>query len=154
MIRCLQLHAYSLTPPVLQEALKKDVNMIVSYHAPIFRPLRALTLSNPLQATLLRCAQAGISIYTPHTSLDATAGGINDWLAEGLGGKASALVAEKLNPSSGESEGAEGRLVTLPEPIAMNVLEQRVKTYLKLSQGEGQDFLNSIIVVSLIHFWD
>ena len=50
-------------------------------------------------------------------------------------GEIRALVAEKLNPSSGESEGGEGRMVTFKEPIAMDVLEKRIKSYLKLSQS-------------------
>lgn len=49
-------------------------------------------------------------------------------------GEIRALAAEKLNPSTGESEGGEGRIVTLKEPIAMDVLEKRIKSYLKLSQ--------------------
>ena len=50
-------------------------------------------------------------------------------------GEIRALVAEKLNPSTGESEGGEGRIVTLKEPIAMDVLEKRIKSHLKLSQS-------------------
>ena len=50
-------------------------------------------------------------------------------------GEIRALVAEKLDPSSGESEGGEGRILTLKEPITMDVLEKRIKSYLKLSQS-------------------
>jgi len=66
-------------------------------------------------------------------------GGINDWLAEGLmrgkeDGEIRALLGEKLKPTTGESEGGEGRLVTLKEPIGIDVLEKRIKSHLKLSQ--------------------
>lgn len=79
-------------------------------------------------------------MYSPHTSLDSVWGGINDWLAEGLmtgksDGTIRALVGEKLNPASGESEGAEGRLLMLNEAIGMDVLEKRIKSFLKLSQS-------------------
>ena len=50
-------------------------------------------------------------------------------------GEIRALVAEKLNVASGESEGGEGRMVTLKESVAMDVLEKRIKSYLKLSQS-------------------
>jgi len=61
-------------------------------------------------------------------------------LAEGLlkskeDGEVRALVREKLNPATGECEGAEGRLVTLKVPIGMDILEQRIKSHLKLSQS-------------------
>jgi hypothetical protein len=39
-------------------------------------------------------------------------------------GEIRALVREKLNPTTGECEGAEGRLVTLKEPIGMDILER------------------------------
>jgi putative NIF3 family GTP cyclohydrolase 1 type 2 len=104
-----------------------------------------LTLSNPLQASLLHCAAQGVSVYSPHTALDSVWGGINDWLAEGLiRGKEDceirSLNGDKLNTTSGASEGGEGRLVTLKEPIGVDVLEKRIKSHLKLSQSQ---FLSS-----------
>ncbi|KAK4687436.1 hypothetical protein P7C73_g2674, partial [Tremellales sp. Uapishka_1] len=42
---------------------------------------RSITMSNPLQASLLKLAARGISVFTPHTSLDATPKGINTWYA-------------------------------------------------------------------------
>lgn len=52
----------------------------------IFRPLKSLTLSNTQQRSLLRLVQAGISVYSPHTAVDASVGGVNDWLADGISG--------------------------------------------------------------------
>jgi hypothetical protein len=130
----------SLTSSVLSESVAKDSSIIIAYHPTIFKALNSFTLSNPLQTSLLNCAAQGISVYSPHTALDSVWGGINDWLAEGLmktkgDGEIRALVAEKLN-ASGESEGGEGRMVTLKEPIAMDVLEKRIKSHLKLSQSQ------------------
>ena len=129
-----------MTSSVLSESVAKDSSIIVAYHPTIFKPLKSFTLSNPLQTSLLHCAAQGISVYSPHTALDSVWGGINDWLAEGLmktkgDGEIRALVAEKLNASSGESEGGEGRIVTFKEPIAMDVLEKRIKSHLKLSHS-------------------
>ena len=45
----------------------------------IFRGLKSLTMSDPLQASLLRLSAKGISVFSPHTSLDATPKGINTW---------------------------------------------------------------------------
>jgi len=128
-----------LTSSVLSESLTKDTSIIVAYHPAIFNPLKSFTLSNPIQTSLLLCAAQGISVYSPHTALDSVWGGINDWLAEGLmkakgDGEIRALVTEKLDASCGESEGGQGRIVTLKEPIAMDVLEKRIKSHLKLSQ--------------------
>lgn len=50
----------------------------------IFRGLKALTLKDTQQASLLRLMQKNIAVYCPHTALDAGAFGINDWLAEAV----------------------------------------------------------------------
>ena len=130
----------------------KDTSVIVAYHPTIFKALKSFTLSNSLQTSLLHCAAQGISVYSPHTALDSVWGGINDWLAEGLitkdDGEIRALVAEKLNASSGESEGGEGRIVTFKEPIAMDVLEKRIKSYLKLSQSMLFSFIYFFVLTT------
>ena len=48
----------------------------------IFRALKSITLENTQQNSLLRLAQEGISVYSPHTAVDAAPGGLNDWLAD------------------------------------------------------------------------
>ncbi|KAG6873073.1 hypothetical protein C0995_003381 [Termitomyces sp. Mi166 len=128
----------SLTTAVLNEAIANDASVIVSYHPPIFRGLKALTLKTPLQLSLLQCAAHGISIYSPHSALDSVWGGINDWLANGIlhgkeNGSISSLVGDKVSPN-GAVEGGEGRLVTLHSAISMSTLESRIKEHLKLSQ--------------------
>jgi putative NIF3 family GTP cyclohydrolase 1 type 2 len=129
-----------LTTSVLNEASTKNTSVIVAYHPTIFKPLPSFTLSNPLQASLLKCAASGISVYSPHSALDSVWGGVNDWLAEGIikakeDAEVCALVREKVDTATGISEGAEGRLVTLKEPITMDVLEKRIKSHLKLAQS-------------------
>ncbi|KAH6623549.1 GTP cyclohydrolase 1 type 2/Nif3 [Chaetomium tenue] len=70
-----------LTPSVAEEAIKKKASVIVSYHPFIFRGLKSVTLSDPHQRIVLRLAQHNIAVYSPHTSVDAVIGGVNDWLA-------------------------------------------------------------------------
>lgn len=48
----------------------------------IFRPLKSLTLTDTQQTSLLRLAQEGISVYSPHTAVDASSGGMGDWLCD------------------------------------------------------------------------
>ena len=48
----------------------------------IFRGLKSLTLGNSQQQSLLRLAAEGISVYSPHTAVDCTRGGLGDWLAD------------------------------------------------------------------------
>ena len=48
----------------------------------IFRGFKALTLADTQQQSLLRLALEGISVYSPHTAVDAVPGGLGDWLAD------------------------------------------------------------------------
>ncbi|KAI0081113.1 NGG1p interacting factor 3 [Panus rudis PR-1116 ss-1] len=128
-----------LTTAVTEEALKSpSTSFIVSYHPTIFKPLSSLTLSNPLQASLLRCAAAGISIYSPHTALDSVWGGINDWLGAGIARPAGInreefgevkLIGQEFEGGIG---GQGGRIVILPKAVSMKEIERRVKDHLKL----------------------
>ncbi|TYJ58770.1 hypothetical protein B9479_000606 [Cryptococcus floricola] len=69
-----------LTASVCAEALAlPSLSVIIAYHPPIFRGLKSVTLSDPIQASLLKLAAKGISVFSPHTSLDATPNGINNW---------------------------------------------------------------------------
>jgi len=74
-----------MTEAVVREAVKFRAGLILAYHPPIFEPLKSLTASDRKSCAVRRCIRAGISVYSPHTALDAAEGGMNDWLAAGLG---------------------------------------------------------------------
>ncbi|PWN19223.1 NGG1p interacting factor 3 [Microstroma glucosiphilum] len=131
-----------LTTSVLSEVLQHPhISTILCYHPIIFRGLKTLTLSDPQQATLLRCAAEGISVYCPHTSLDAARGGINDWLAEGCKSSPSEAFSAAPAPcqkskATSIPEGHEGagmgRHFSLAEPVELITLVQRLKKHLGL----------------------
>ncbi|XP_070204333.1 NIF3-like protein 1 [Littorina saxatilis] len=69
-----------LTPAVMKEAVDHGVNMIVSYHPPIFAPLKRVTQSSWKERIVAGCLERRIALYSPHTSWDAAVDGVNDWL--------------------------------------------------------------------------
>jgi dinuclear metal center YbgI/SA1388 family protein len=76
-----------LTEAVAEEAVKEHASAIVAYHPPLFQPVKRLVSgpgSTPAQRVALAVIHAGIAVYSPHTALDAAAGGITDWLADGV----------------------------------------------------------------------
>lgn len=90
-----------LTEAVLQEAVESSIGLIVAYHPPIFQPVKSVTDRSPLQRIVLEAIRAGIAVYSPHTALDAAPGGVNDWIAEGVGrGDVRALEAIESQPES------------------------------------------------------
>lgn len=86
-----------LTEQVMDETenlLGEKVGLILSYHPPIFRPLKRLTQASAKERLVLRAAQSGMAVYSPHTSLDPL---INDWLLSGLGeGDIASLAVGKI----------------------------------------------------------
>jgi dinuclear metal center YbgI/SA1388 family protein len=90
-----------LTEAVMREAADVRAQMIVSYHPPIFEPLKSLTDATSKQRIVLEAVENRIAIYSPHTALDAAPGGVNDWLAACLGqGDVRALQSREDLPES------------------------------------------------------
>jgi len=71
-----------VTEAVLDEAIGLGCSAIVSYHPPIFTAIKQVCDDTRGGRVLLRAARAGLAVYSPHTALDAAAGGMTDWLAD------------------------------------------------------------------------
>ncbi|EKX42302.1 hypothetical protein GUITHDRAFT_111577 [Guillardia theta CCMP2712] len=76
------LFTNDLTEKVLEEALSAGAKLIITYHPRPFGSFKRLNLSDVTQRIVLRCARAGICVYSPHTACDNASGGVNDWLAQ------------------------------------------------------------------------
>ena len=70
-----------VTEEVLSEAIEKETQMIIAHHPMLFMPTNRVTDETTLGRKIITAIENGISIYASHTSLDFTAGGINDYLA-------------------------------------------------------------------------
>uniref|UniRef100_A0A673TBH6 NIF3-like protein 1 n=1 Tax=Suricata suricatta TaxID=37032 RepID=A0A673TBH6_SURSU len=74
-----------LTEEVMEEALQKKADLILSYHPPIFQPLKHITWKTWKERLVIRALENRVGIYSPHTAYDAAPQGVNSWLAKGLG---------------------------------------------------------------------
>ncbi len=74
-----------VTPAVIEEALAKGCNMIVSHHPLIFKPLHKIDTSFSTQKALVMAIKNDIAIYASHTNIDFANGGLNDSLIQSLG---------------------------------------------------------------------
>lgn len=93
-----------LTKAVADEAIALKSSIVIAYHPIIFRGLKSITLANTQQQTLLRLASHGISVYSPHTAVDAAPGGLGDWLADIVTGTKSSYD-EAASETGSESQG-------------------------------------------------
>lgn len=85
-----------VTHTVLEEALARGCNLIVSHHPLLFKGLKRITASTETGRIVLDAVRAGISVYSSHTSLDSARGGVSHAIAESLGAK----VVRVLHPTA------------------------------------------------------
>lgn len=128
-----------LTQEVAQEAIEKDCSVIIAYHPFIFPSFKSIApTKNPQHKSMLKLIQNGISVYSPHTAVDAAKGGVNDWLAEGLGKFQQGSIAQSISIEAaracpGDESIGYGRLVTLAgDGIKLSDLIANIKTALGL----------------------
>lgn len=116
-----------LTERVLDEAIGMKAGAIVAYHPPLWQPLKRLTTASAGERIILRAAEAGMAVYSPHTALDSVPGGVTDWLCEGVAGTtgASGKIAgdcRALTPLAIREPTQEVKIVTyVPEKDAETV---------------------------------
>jgi len=144
--------AIDLTDKVLDECVSNQVSVLVAYHPPIFSSMKRLTMSDSKQSLILQCIVHGISIYSPHTALDACQDGINDWLARGLSKPEEQEVVPikaSVDPPVGQEASGQGRLVTLKQSVTFETLVQRVKTHLSLKHVRVAQAGNDIKTIAI-----
>ncbi|XP_012511015.1 PREDICTED: NIF3-like protein 1 [Propithecus coquereli] len=93
-----------LTEEVMEEALQKKADLILSYHPPIFRPMKCITWKTWKERLVIRALENRVGIYSPHTAYDAAPQGVNNWLAKGLG----ACTSRPIHPSKAPNYPTEG----------------------------------------------
>lgn len=86
-----------VTEGIIAEAVARGCNLVVSHHPLIFKGFKNLTGSTPQQRAALAAVRAGVAVYSAHTSLDSTRGGVSYAMAELLG----AEVTSALEPAEG-----------------------------------------------------
>jgi len=70
---------------VVDEAITKNCNLIVSFHPIIFGGLKKITGKNYVERVVIKAIQNNIAIYAIHTALDNAPKGVNRKICEVLG---------------------------------------------------------------------
>ncbi|PLR93838.1 Nif3-like dinuclear metal center hexameric protein [Bacillus sp. T33-2] len=77
--------ALDVLEEVVDEAIEKDVQLIIAHHPPIFRPLQKISTDSSSGRIISKLIKNDIAVYAAHTNLDVAAGGVNDLLADAIG---------------------------------------------------------------------
>jgi dinuclear metal center YbgI/SA1388 family protein len=73
-----------VTESVVEEALKRNCNLIVAHHPIIFRGIKKLNGKNYVERTVISAIKNDVAIYAIHTNLDNIIEGVNKKIADKL----------------------------------------------------------------------
>ena len=78
------LTTLEITDAVLDEAVEKNADMIVTHHPMIFSPLKSIVRDDMKGRIIYRAIQNNIAVYAAHTNMDVAPDGLNDYIANRL----------------------------------------------------------------------
>lgn len=156
------LLALDCTKEVIEEAKEVSAELIITHHPLIFRKPSRIVRDDLQGYKIIELIKNDISLFSSHTNLDSTIGGINEKIVELL----ELPKGKVIEPSKckGYEEAGLGRLITLEEEISLDSLLEKVKEKLQIKNlrvvigerkinkiaiinGSGQDFFNKAIAM-------
>ncbi len=85
-----------VTEDIVDYAISHNIDLIVSHHPLIFRPLKSVTEESHVSRKVIKLIKNDISVMSFHTRADKVEGGVNDTLADILGIKNAVPFGEGL----------------------------------------------------------
>lgn len=129
-------------PEVVKAACEKKVDLLITHHPLIFRPLNSIDFDTPGGSIIQMAAHHQLAIFSAHTNLDIVRDGVNDVLAQRLGLRHLAMLqpvhaGERSKEdisllTGGETEHGIGRIGSLAKASSLKSLVSMVKSKLKL----------------------
>ena len=129
-----------ITEEVVDYAIGRNFDLIISHHPLIFKPISHITEENHISRKLIKLISNNVSVFSFHTRADKVEGGVNDILAERLG-----LV--DVVPFG---EGGLGRIGSLPEEMELDEFADMVKMQLEADCVRIADAYNPVKRVALV----
>ena len=129
------LVALDPSPLVVAAACKKNVDLLITHHPLIFKPIKNLIIDTPLGQIIDLSVRHRLAIFSAHTNLDSVKGGLNDFFAKKIGLKnLSLLVLDTLYPFHPvENIHGIGRVGELETPITLAAFSKEIKLKFGLS---------------------
>ena len=119
-----ELLCLDVTERVVDEAVRRGCNLVVSHHPLLFRGLKQVSDATDVQRTVWKAIREGVCVVSMHTNMDNARGGVNWKIAEKLGLTDVRFFAEKTVQGI---EGGSGVVGMLPQPMAAEAFISQVK---------------------------
>jgi len=134
------LIALDVTEEIVDYAIERNFNLIISHHPLIFKPVSAMTEEGHTSRKLIKLITNNVSVFSFHTRLDKARGGVNDILAELF----------DLSDVTPFGEGELGRIGNLKEDTELDVFVEKIKDTLDaegVRVADGYDTVRRVAVV-------
>lgn len=126
--------------PVITAASKQAVDLLITHHPLIFKPLSNINLDTALGKVIEKAISSRTAIFAAHTNLDSAADGINDILADLLGMKDCVPLVPSQNQRTVVNDSGDGpvlglgRIGRLEPGMSVEQLVKKIKSKLNLSR--------------------
>ena len=134
------LLSLDVTEDIVDYAIDRGFDLIISHHPLIFRPLSRITEENHISRKAVKLIANAISVFSFHTRADRAKGGVNDRLAEILG----------LNNTEPFGEDGLGRIGTVGEEYELEIFADAVKLALGADSIKVSDGYNAVKKVAVV----
>lgn len=81
-----------VTMNVIDNAIKNNIDLIISHHPFIFNPIKNINTDSLLGRKILKLIENRIAVYSLHTNLDSSKNGLNDFVGEIIGLKDGKII--------------------------------------------------------------
>ena len=89
------LISVDMTDEVMEEAIAKQCDLIITHHPLIFKPLKRLNGDHYTERLVMEAIRRDIAIYSIHTNIDSVEGGVSSALAAKLGLKNTRVLSPR-----------------------------------------------------------
>ena len=126
------LLALDCTEAVVQEAIAKGAQLIVTHHPLLFHPIQDLTDQGYVQRILRKLVRHNIALFAAHTNLDNVDGGVCDALAHVFALENTEKILDSGMLFCGKPQGY-GRIGDIP-PVALRDFAAQAKQKLQAAR--------------------
>ncbi len=125
------LVALDLNEEVVDEAIDKSVDLIITHHPYLFRAIKGLDLDTPTGKVFAKLVTNNMSLYAMHTNYDIADGGLNDYLCKELGINNAKVLEVTTKDDMGNEMGI-GRYGELDREMEFEEFIEYIKSYFKI----------------------
>jgi dinuclear metal center YbgI/SA1388 family protein len=131
-----------VTPEIVDEAIRRDCNVVVSHHPLLFRGLKQVADRNDVQRVVRKAIKNDICIISMHTNMDNARDGVNWKIAEKLELCDVDFFARK---TVGDISCGSGVTGLLRQPLEAFPFIQRVKEIFNVECAQCNEVLQRLI---------